>query len=293
MIDEAVRRVISVGGRLGQIAGLDNFCWPDPVLSEKTPDGPYKMAQLVRANKALYDVCTAFKVPPISGKDSMKNDSVRGGRKISIPPTVLFSTIAKMDDVRRAVTMHFKKAGDLIYVDRPDEERAGRVGVFTACWREEQGAPRAIGGEVPKLDVPLALAHLPRDGRGDGGRACCVRPTRRRSAGWPSRLRWRPSGGDLGAEIDLDGDPDGRGSDDDTLLFSESNSRFVVTCAPEKAAELESLFSGLPLRARRHGDGAADAEDRRCDRRGNRRFESIRRLCGIEPHSRRRFMDHL
>ena len=34
---------------------------------------------------------------------------------------------------------------------------------------------------------------------------------------------------------------------DDAMLFSESNSRFVVTCAPEKAGELESLFSGLPI----------------------------------------------
>ncbi|MEJ2111991.1 MAG: AIR synthase-related protein, partial [Acidobacteriota bacterium] len=104
VIDEAVRRVISVGGSLNQVAGLDNFCWPDPVESTKTPDGAYKMAQLVRANKALYDVTMAYKVPPISGKDSMKNDSVRGNRKISIPPTVLFSVIAVMPDVRRAVT---------------------------------------------------------------------------------------------------------------------------------------------------------------------------------------------
>ncbi|MBI3987593.1 MAG: phosphoribosylformylglycinamidine synthase, partial [Lentisphaerae bacterium] len=50
VIDEAVRRIVSAGGRLGDIAGLDNFCWPDPVRSEKTPDGEYKMAQLVRAN---------------------------------------------------------------------------------------------------------------------------------------------------------------------------------------------------------------------------------------------------
>jgi phosphoribosylformylglycinamidine (FGAM) synthase-like enzyme len=61
------------------------------VQSEKTPDGAYKMAQLVRANQALYDVCVAYGVPLISGKDSMKNDSVRGGRKISIPPTLLVS----------------------------------------------------------------------------------------------------------------------------------------------------------------------------------------------------------
>ena len=30
------------------------------------------------------------------------------------------------------------------------------------------------------------------------------------------------------------------------MLFSESNSRFVVTCAPEKAVELEKLLRGLP-----------------------------------------------
>jgi len=95
VIDEAVRRVISVGGRIERIAGLDNFCWPDPVLSEKTPDGPYKMAQLVRANKALYDVSTAYGVPVISGKDSMKNDSVRVGGKFQFPPRFFFPRSGK------------------------------------------------------------------------------------------------------------------------------------------------------------------------------------------------------
>jgi phosphoribosylformylglycinamidine synthase len=64
-IDEAIRNAIAVGGSLEFMAGLDNFCWCDPVQSEKTPDGEYKLAQLVRANKALYDtlrpmVCRAF-----------------------------------------------------------------------------------------------------------------------------------------------------------------------------------------------------------------------------------------
>lgn len=54
------------------------------------------MAQLVRANQALFDVTTAYGVPCVSGKDSMKNDSVRGGRRISIPPTVLFSVIGRI-----------------------------------------------------------------------------------------------------------------------------------------------------------------------------------------------------
>ena len=96
-IDEAIRNNIAVGGNLKHMAGLDNFCWCDPVQSEKTPDGEYKLAQLVRANMALYDYTTAFGVPCISGKDSMKNDYLIGSTKISIPPTVLFSAVSVID----------------------------------------------------------------------------------------------------------------------------------------------------------------------------------------------------
>jgi len=88
---------------------LDNFCWPDPVQSEKTPDGEYRLAQLVRANQALYDYCKAFGLPLISGKDGMKNDYLIGGLKISIPPTVLISALGKIDDVRKAITMDVKR----------------------------------------------------------------------------------------------------------------------------------------------------------------------------------------
>ena len=59
-IDEALRNYVAVGGSLDLVAGLDNFCWCDPVRSDKTPDGEYKAAQLVRSNQALYDYCLAF-----------------------------------------------------------------------------------------------------------------------------------------------------------------------------------------------------------------------------------------
>jgi len=42
------------------MAGLDNFCWCDPVQSLDNPDGEFKLAQLIRANQALYDVCIAY-----------------------------------------------------------------------------------------------------------------------------------------------------------------------------------------------------------------------------------------
>jgi phosphoribosylformylglycinamidine synthase len=244
VIDEAVRRVVSVGGSPDRIAGLDNFCWPDPVESEKTPDGAYKMAQLVRANKALYDVTTAFRVPAISGKDSMKNDSVRGGRKISIPPTVLFSTIGKIEDVRRAVTMHFKCAGDPIYVVGLTKEELGGSEYYRMLARE-QGTPSSCGGNVPKLDIAgaLALYRAMSTAISNGLLRSSHTPT---LGGLAVAFALAAIGGDLGAEIDLTGLPCEGALEDDARLFSESNSRFVVTCAPENEEAFAALFGALP-----------------------------------------------
>ena len=245
VIDEAVRRVISVGGRLDRIAGLDNFCWPDPVQSEKTPDGRYKMAQLVRANKALRDFTVAYGVPCVSGKDSMKNDSVRGGRKISIPPTVLFSTIGYMDDVRRAVTMPFKRPGDRIYVAGNTRAELG-ASEFHRMLAREQGNPGDCGGPVPHVDAQGALRIYAAMQKTIA--AGLVRSSHTPSLGGLAvAFALAALGGELGAEVDLGKIPVEDGLDSDALLFSESNSRFVLTARPEHAGELEALFEGIPL----------------------------------------------
>ena len=188
--------------------------------SEKTPDGLYKMAQLVRANKALYDVTTAFKVPAISGKDSMKNDSVRGGRKISIPPTVLFSTIGKITDIGRAVTMYFKNAGDSIYIIGLTKDELGGSEYFRLLARQ-QGTPAAYGGRVPKLDLEGALSIY-------------------------RAMNEANARGLLRSSHDLSLVPCDSSLEDEARLFAESNSRFVITCAPGDEAAVESLFRQVP-----------------------------------------------
>ncbi|MBI5355873.1 MAG: phosphoribosylformylglycinamidine synthase, partial [Candidatus Aenigmarchaeota archaeon] len=112
-VDEAVRNAVAVGADPKKIYGLDNFCWPDPVQSETNKDGEEKLGALVRACQGLLDSCRAFGVPCISGKDSMKNDYIMGKKKISIPPTLLFTAIGKINDVKKTVTMDFKDAGDI------------------------------------------------------------------------------------------------------------------------------------------------------------------------------------
>ncbi len=238
VIDLAVRRIVAAGGRVDRIAGLDNFCWPDPVQSEKTPDGEYKMAQLVRANKALYDYTCAFGVPCISGKDSMKNDSTRGGRKISIPPTVLFSTISRIDDIANSLSPDFKEAGDDVYVIGETFPELGGSEYFALLG--------AVGNAVPKVDAPRALALYKAMEK-------AIRAGLLASAGTPSpgglavAAAKAAMGGRVGLELDLARVPHAAGMSGLEILFSESNSRFLVSCKPEKAAALEEALAGFPF----------------------------------------------
>ncbi|MFH0904394.1 MAG: AIR synthase-related protein, partial [Methanobacteriota archaeon] len=157
-IDEAVRNHMAVGGSFDHLAGLDNFCWCDPVKSDKNPDGEFKLAQLVRANMALYDYTKAYEVPCISGKDSMKNDYHIGGRKISIPPTVLFSTIGKIEDVRKAVTMDVKRPDDRVYVLGMTRDELGGSEYFASLGFIGNDVPKVNAGSARKLYSALEKA---------------------------------------------------------------------------------------------------------------------------------------
>ncbi|MFA5206503.1 MAG: AIR synthase-related protein [Lentisphaeria bacterium] len=237
VIDTAVRRTLAVGGQLGHIAGLDNFCWPDPVAGPKNPDGEYKMAQLIRANQALYDLTTAYDVPCISGKDSMKNDSTLGGRKISIPPTVLFSTIARMPDISQAVTLDAKRYGDLVYVLGLTRRELGGSEFFALL--------NATGNHVPKVD-PAAALKLYRAVTAATAAGLCHSLHTPALGGLGVAFAKVAVGGNLGLDLDLDKIPAEAGLAPAERLFSESNTRFVATISEEDRARFEALFAGLP-----------------------------------------------
>ncbi|MFO7768570.1 MAG: AIR synthase-related protein [bacterium] len=251
VVDEAVRRVIAGGARPGTISALDNFCWPDPVLSEQTPDGRYKMAQLVRACEGLHRGCVGFGVPLISGKDSMKNDSTRGGVKISIPPTLLVSVMGRIDDVRRASTPEPKAAGDLVYAVGTTRQELG-ASEF-ARWADRRGgrAPdAAVGGLLPAVDPEAFAARYGKLASAiSGGLTQSVKTPS--LGGSSAALAWMAFGAGLGLDVDLDllPVPPAGGEDPDSwgLLFSESAGRFFVTVRDEDAEAFEETLSGEPL----------------------------------------------
>ena len=227
VIDLAIRRTIAVGGKLGHIAAIDNFCWPDPIEGPNNSDGHYKLAQLVRANKALYDYTKAFKVPCISGKDSMKNDSTRGGVKISIPPTLLFSTVGKMNDITKAVTLDAKKAGDLIYVLGNTKKELGGSEYFSML--------DYVGNTVPTVNAPRALKLYKALSQVIEEEMCHSVHTPA-LGGLAVGFAKIAIGGRLGLNVDIAHVPGFGKMNIDELLFSESNSRFIVT-VPEPFRE--------------------------------------------------------
>ncbi|MBW1990102.1 MAG: phosphoribosylformylglycinamidine synthase, partial [Deltaproteobacteria bacterium] len=122
VMDEAFRRVVAVGADPDTVGGVDNFCWPTIVYDEKSnPDGRHKAAQLVRSCLAMKELCLAWGIPLLSGKDSMYVDGHLPGawgekHKVSGPESLQFTTTGIVKDVLSCQTLDLKAAGDLVYV---------------------------------------------------------------------------------------------------------------------------------------------------------------------------------
>ena len=257
-IDEAVRNLIAVGATLGTIAGLDNFCWPDPVQSEKTPDGEHKLAQLVRCCQALHNVCVAYGIPLISGKDSMKNDYRIGDTKISIPPTVLFTAVGIIQDVNKVISMDVKNPGDLVYVLGETKDEMGGS--------EYLALRGQIGVNVPKVDTEKArvLYEKLSEAITRGLVASCHDCS---DGGLGVALAESAFAGGFGVDVDISE----LGLESNAVaLFSESQSRFVVTVPLANALPFEAALEGCHLTrigevipqetVRLRGCGGLDAE---------------------------------
>jgi phosphoribosylformylglycinamidine synthase len=232
-MDEAVRNYIAVGGSLDHAAALDNFCWCDPVKSDKAPDGEYKLAQLVRTCQALYDCTTFYKIPLISGKDSMKNDYMIGGVKISIPPTLLISMIGKINDVRKALTMDAKQEGDTVYVLGLTKNELGGS--------EYYALNNKIGNNAPSVNLKdaLNLYNALSKAIESGLVASCHDCS---DGGLGVALAESAFAGNVGMSIDLKKVLKEDIDRNDFLLFSESQSRFVITVKPENEKRFEEIM---------------------------------------------------
>jgi len=232
VVDEAVRNVVAVGADPDRIALLDNFCWGNPAL-------PDRLGGLVRAAQGCHDAALAYGTPFISGKDSLNNEYVDPqGQKRAIPPTLLISSLGIVPDIRQAVTMDAKQAGDPVYI--VGETRAELGG--SLYYRLHGGLGNAVPAPVPDAIETMRALHR-------AIRAGLVRACHDLSEGGLAVAAAEMAfAGRLGMALDLAALPRAANVDrDDVALFSESSARFLVEVAPEHAAAFEAALAGRPV----------------------------------------------
>ncbi|TSC74977.1 MAG: phosphoribosylformylglycinamidine synthase [Parcubacteria group bacterium Gr01-1014_30] len=239
-LDEAIRRIIAVGGSLKQIALNDNFCWPSPLPSHQNQNAKYKLAQLVRANQALYDFTLTFKTPCVSGKDSMSMDGTLKDaqgteQRLSALPTLQFTAVGKIDNVEKCVTMDVKTPGDFLYVLGETRDELGGSEYY-----EMRGE---LGLNVPKVDAGNFIKLY-------NGLSQAIEKGYVKSAhglykgGLAVGLAQIAFAGGYGLEVDLDKVPNDNLERTDKILYSESAGRFLLTVSPENVKKFEASLKG-------------------------------------------------
>ena len=222
-IDEAIRNNIAVGGR--RIALLDNFTWGNP-------EKPDRLGSLVKACQACYDFAKAYKTPFISGKDSLYNESPQG----PVTPTLLITAIGIIPDIRAAITMDLKAPGNLIYIIGETLQELGgseyyRLMGFLGCSVPKvrtKKSRKAFKALIKAMDLGLVSAC---HDLSEGGLAV-------------SAAEMAFTGG-YGVELDLREVPREKDLNrEDLILFSESNSRFLVEVPQNCGEDFESIMRG-------------------------------------------------
>ncbi len=245
-IDEAVRRLISVGVTPDHIGGVDNFCWPDIQFDpENNPDGKFKAAQLVRSCRALKDMCMAYEIPLLSGKDSMYVDGHLPGKygqtvKVSALETMQFSASGLVEDITKCISMDAKVEGDLVYILGETLNELGASEYYEHIGVTGLNVPEVNSSHNFILYKALAVAI-------EKGLVASSHGIYR--GGLATHLAMVSMGGCLGMDISLSDVPvsnDPLMTRSDRILFSESAGRFIITIDPAKKELFEKLFAGLP-----------------------------------------------
>jgi phosphoribosylformylglycinamidine synthase len=178
-----------------------------------------------------------FGVPFISGKDSLYNEYTVKGKSLAIPGTLLISAIAVMDDVNKAISMYAKQSGDLVYAVGSTFDELGASAYYDSLG--------AVGNKVPVVNARKAkilfdaMAKVSSMGLISAAHDCS-------EGGIGVAAAEMAFSGGLGMDIFLKEVPGGL-QRNDTILFSESHSRFIVEVSRAHQKAFERMLKGIPI----------------------------------------------
>lgn len=197
-------------------------------LNYGSPDNPEIFWQLEQSVEGIAEACQVFGTPVVSGNVSLYNET--NGK--AIYPTPMIGMVGLIKDIKHVTTTGFKDAGDLVYVIGETLPEFGGSEL-------QKLVNEKISGQPPKIDLKTEktrqeqLLKAIHDGLiqsaidiSDGGLAVALTES--------------VVNGKKGAEIMLTGCAV-------TALFSESQSRYLVSVKREHQKQFEALVDAKPI----------------------------------------------
>jgi phosphoribosylformylglycinamidine synthase II len=213
-VAEAARNIVCSGGEPLAITDCLNF---------GNPEKPEIFWQFEKAVDGMSEACRTLGTPVIGGNVSLYNET----NGTAVYPTPVVGMVGLVENLKHVTTQHFKQEGDLIYLLGDTKDEFGGSELQKLVYRE-------IFGKSPELDLNVEARYqaqiLTAIKKGlvasahdvaEGGVAVALAESVIGSAG-------------LGAEVELKGTAV-------SALFSESQSRFILSVKSENQQEFEKV----------------------------------------------------
>ncbi|MGX9136142.1 phosphoribosylformylglycinamidine synthase subunit PurL [Rummeliibacillus sp. JY-2-4R] len=213
-VAEAARNIVCSGGRPLAITDCLNF---------GNPEKPEVFWQIEKSADGISEACLALNAPVIGGNVSLYNE--RSG--VAIYPTPTIGMVGLVEDLAHTTTQQLKAADDLIYLIGDTKTEFGGSELQKLLNNGK------IFGLAPSIDLTVEAARqeellkaiqqglvVSAHDLAEGGLAVALAET--------------TFGTEFGVDVTVDGS-------NVTALFSESQSRFLVTVKRENAQSFESI----------------------------------------------------
>jgi len=216
-VAEAARNIVCSGGIPLAITNCLNF---------GNPYKPEVYWQFAKAIDGMGEACRFFKTPVTGGNVSFYNESPG----TAVYPTPTIGMVGLIEDLKNITTSYFKNEGDLIYLLGEDKEELGGSEYLKVIHNKVAGDSPQINLPVEKLLHDSILSLIKNDliksahDVSEGGIACCL-----------AECCIIDEEKMLGAEVKIP-----IKTRTDFSLFSESQSRIVVSVLPSNKENFES-----------------------------------------------------
>jgi phosphoribosylformylglycinamidine synthase len=213
-VAEAARNIVCSGAE--PLAITDN-------LNFGSPEKPEVFWQIEKAADGMSEACRVLDTPVIGGNVSLYNENAKG----AIYPTPVIGMVGLVHDVDHITTQGFKKEGDVIILVGDTKAEFGGSELLYVLNGAAEGRPPAIDLATEKNMLGAVLTAI------QGGLVASAHDLS--EGGLAVALAESAISGKIGAEVNVATD-----LRPDHLLFSESQSRILLSATPEKAAALQA-----------------------------------------------------